>query len=359
MPRSSSQHELGDRAARDERTFDVVLFARALAFVLTLVVVGCGAEPERVVEPEPPRPATLVLAGDGEMWVVDVAAERARHVQVPELSPGDPDHRVVWRSDRFVFWGYATYAVADLGEPLGRIADDTWFFIPSVHRDRVWVTVLDPSSPATVNALKAVREITVDGHVTVPDVEPPGGRWPQGAVTSGLLFYRDRGWSVWDPRTGENVSRLNLGGPLGPTHGDMIASCAAEPCIELWLTDARTGRRRIARAPEGKAFQLWEAAFSPDGRQLAAPVNDASASPSESPADLALIDVGSLETQIVPGSTVSPYYVFTAWSAEGDQVFITGGERFKPRTIVAYRLGHASARALDVKVGDFYDMAAR
>ena len=337
-----------------------MVLAHALAVVLTLVMVaGCGAEAEVAVEPDRPRPAELVLAGDGEMWVVDVAAERARHVRMRELAPGDPDHRVVWRGDRFVFWGYATYTAAEPGEPLERIAGDTWFFIPSAHRDRVWVTVLDPSSPATVNALKAVREIAVDGRVTVPDVEPPGGRWPQGAVTSGLLFYRDRGWSVWDPRTGEDVSRLDLGGPLGPSHGDTIASCAAEPCVELWLTDARTGRQRVAHAPQGKAFQLWAAAFSPDGGRLAAPVNDASASPSDAPADLALVDVRSLEIQIVPGSTVSPYYVFTAWSAEGDQVFITGGERFKPRTIVAYRLGDRTARTLDIEVGDFYDMAAR
>jgi hypothetical protein len=336
-----------------------VVPVRALAFVLSLVGAGCGAEPQGAVETNPPRPPELVLAGDGEMWVVDVPAGRARHVQVGELSPGNPDHRVVRRGDRFVFWGYATYVAAEPGGPLERVADDTWFFIPSAHPDRIWVTVLDPSSPATVNALKAVREITVDGQVTFPDVKPPRGRWPQGAVTSGLLYYRDRGWSVWDPRTGENVSRLDLGGPLGPTHGDTIASCAAEPCVELWLTDARTGQRRIAHAPRGKAFQLSEAAFSPDGRQLAAPVNDASASPSESPADLTLTHVRSLKTQIVPGSTVSPYYVFTAWSAQGDHVFITGGKRFKPRTIVAYRLGQRTARTLDIEVGDFYDMAAR
>ena len=292
------------------------------------------------------------------MWVVDVAAERARHLQVHELSPGDAAHRVVWRGGRFVFWGYATYAAADPAAPLERIADDTWFFIPSAHRDRVWVAVLDPGSPATVNALKGVREITVDGDVTVPDVDPPGGRWPLAAVTAGLLFERDGRWSVWDPRRGETVRRLDLGAALGPTHGDTVASCAADPCAELRLTDARSGRQRIARAPEGKAFQLWNAAFSPDGRRLAAPVTDASASPVESPSDLALVDVRSLESRIVPGSTVSPYYVFTAWSSTGDQVFITGGERFEPRTIVAYRIGDETARPLDVEVGDFYDIAA-
>lgn len=335
------------------------MLVRALASLFVLVVVGCGAQSERVAEPQRPRPSELVLAGDGEMWAVNVAAESARHVKLRELSPGDAAHRVLRRGDRFVFWGYATYAAADLEEPLDRIADDTWFFIPSAHPDRVWVTVLDRSSPATVRALKAVREITVDGQVTVPDAEPPGGHWPQGAVTSGLLFDRDQGWTVWDPRTGEDVSQLKLGGPVGPTHDDTIASCAAEPCVELWLTDARTGQRRIAHAPNGKAFQLWAAEFSPDGHRLAVPVYDAAASPSKLPADLAILDMGSLKTQIVPGSTVSPYYVFTAWSTEGDQVFITGGERFKPRTIIAYRLGDRTARALDIEVGDFYDIAAR
>jgi hypothetical protein len=60
---------------------------------------------------------------------------------------GDPDHRVVWRGDRFVFWGFATYASVQPGKRLKRIADVTWFFIPSAQRDRVWVTVLDPGAP--------------------------------------------------------------------------------------------------------------------------------------------------------------------------------------------------------------------
>jgi hypothetical protein len=161
----------------DERMFGVQR-VRVLALVLIVLAVGCGAEPEVAVEPGRPAAAELVLAGDGELWAVDVAAERARHVEIRELAPGDAEHRVVRRGDRFVFWGYATYAAADPAGPLERIADDTWFFIPSAHPDRVWVTVLDPATPATRHALKAVREITVDGQVRsrTPSLRADGGR---------------------------------------------------------------------------------------------------------------------------------------------------------------------------------------
>lgn len=64
----------------------LVLFAAALAAVLA----GCGAEPQAPAEPRAPRPAELVLAGDGELWTVDVASGRARHRKVEQLTPGDP-----------------------------------------------------------------------------------------------------------------------------------------------------------------------------------------------------------------------------------------------------------------------------
>ena len=58
------------------------------------------------------------------------------------------------------------------------------------------------------------------------------------------------------------------------------------------------------------------------------------------------------------GSRVPPGYTLVAWSASGRDVFITGGERFRARTIAAYRLGVAPARVLRVAVGDFYDIPA-
>jgi hypothetical protein len=60
----------------------------------------------------------------------------------------------------------------------------------------------------------------------------------------------------------------------------------------------------------------------------------------------------------VADSAVPPGYTMARWSRTGSDVFLTGGERFKPRTIVAYAVGDARARRLRVRVGDFYDAAA-
>ena len=72
---------------------------------------------------------------------------------------------------------------------------------------------------------------------------------------------------------------------------------------------------------------------------------------------LALVDVEEGIATMVQGPTLQGY-VFVDWSPSGTTVFITGGDRFKQRTILEYRLGTASARRLPVKVGDFYGMAA-
>jgi hypothetical protein len=123
------------------------------------------------------------------------------------------------------------------------------------------------------------------------------------------------------------------------------------------LTNVRTGVRRDVPAPRGFRFEVWEAAFSPDGRQLAAPVRRRGAG-ERAPRRLALVDLASGTARVVPGSRVPRGYTLVAWSASGRHVFITGGERFGARAISAYRLGTARACALQVAVGDFYDIAA-
>jgi len=191
----------------------------------------------------------------------------------------------------------------------------------------------------------------------VADVRPPGGRWPQRALASGLLLATheaDDMYALWDPGTRKVLRRLprRTIGDLGPAHGDVLASCPA-PCGALRLTNVRTGARRDLPAPRGFRFEVGEAAFSPDGRQLAAPVRQRGAG-ERAPRQLALVDPASGATRVVPGSRVARGYTLVAWSASGRHVFITGGAR----TITAYRLGTARARALHVAVGDFYDIAA-
>ena len=99
------------------------------------------------LNPSPsPHPAAadvrLFLAGDGKLWAVDVATERARHFDMPVLAPRDPPHRIVHRAGKLVVWGYDTM-VLDPGSELVRsvLASDSSIFIPSASQDSVWVGI--------------------------------------------------------------------------------------------------------------------------------------------------------------------------------------------------------------------------
>ena len=85
-------------------------------------------------------------------------------------------HRVVRRGDQFVVFGFATYTMRDGDAPLETFAAQSWFFIPSADDDRVWLAFLAPGQPRTSVLLAAIREVSVDGRVTVPDAPPPGAR---------------------------------------------------------------------------------------------------------------------------------------------------------------------------------------
>ena len=330
------------------------------AAVLALGALGCG-ESDRESRADD-RP-TLFLAGDGEMWVVNPIDETSQRIRLPELSPGDPPHKVVVRGDRLVFWGSNTAWAADADSPqrpLDAISKEAWIWIPSAHPSRIWIGSLDPvhGGPRS-RALGAVREIDANGTTTFGDVKPPEGAWPALALDSGLVFTPPEGIELWDPRTQNVVRRLSNSaiGDLGPAHDDLVASCTAN-CRRLILTDFPTGIQDRIVAPDDQAFEVWNAAFSPSGDQLAVPVRELK-SGWPAPRRLALIDLSAHLVSVVEGSEVDGGYTFVVWSKQGDEVFMTGGERFERREIVGYQIGASTARAIDVKVGDFYDAAAR
>src|SRR5919106_562750 len=335
----------------------------AVAALLALAG-GCGGDPEDEGRSASGESLRLFLAGDGELWAVDVSEERVRHVELPELSPGDPPHRIVRRGDRLVLWGYTTYALdPGLEDGLRTIARDSWIFIPSAHENRVWVGFLDPESPETERALRALREVTADGEVTVPDVRPPGGAWPELALDAGLLFYAEHSEEghlieVWDPEAQRVVDRFSDAeiGNLGPAHGDVLASCL-EPCDELRLTDVTEDTARSMPAPSGLVFDVWEAEFSPGGELIAVPAH--TRGDGDGDRQLALVDIAAGAATIIEGSTVPDGYNLVAWSASGQYVFLTGEEAFRDRVIVGYRLGDASAERLAVDVGAFFGMVAQ
>lgn len=335
------------------------------SFVLSLVLLafaGCdGAERESPASSVgSPHEPTLFLAGDGELTVVDVDARRAEVRPLPELAPGDPPYRIVRRGNELVLWG-GTRALAgdtyvldpDLRSPPRKLGD-SWFFIPSAKPDRVWLAVRDPTSPETVHAPAALREVSVDGRVTFPDVSLPGGRYPLAAVGDDLVFEDGRGGlELWNPGTDEFTRRLP-GASLGPSHGDLLAWCEREGRF-LHVTDVGSGRDQTVAPPQGfVAFDCWSGAFSPDGMSLAVP---ARAGGHEADRSLALVDLASGAVRAVEGSTVDPVYIFVAWSSGGDRVFVSGARGDEWR-LLQYRLGEPRAVPLPVEVRDHYGMAA-
>ncbi|HEV2755309.1 MAG TPA: hypothetical protein VG318_05985 [Actinomycetota bacterium] len=328
----------------------VVTFAAAVA-VLTSRGFGDGAPaPSPSARTEGPR---LYLAGDGEVWMVNLDGH-VKHLRTPQLGPGDPPHRIVARGPRLVAWGYETYSVdPKLKRPPSVLVDDSFFFLPSANRNRVWVAIPDDEREDE-GIVATVHEITSGGKRTSRDVRPPGGRWPEAAVDDGLLFHRKGDVVVWDPVKRRVVHRL-AGGDLGPTHGNRLASCDFG-CRKLRLVNVASGRTIFVEPPEGfVSFRAWDAAFSRDGRTLGVPVRERGNAGSVS---LALVDVDSGVATAVPGTSTEMAYNFVAWDAAGEHVFFTGTDAAGGRTIFVHRIGARDADLLDVDVGSFYDAAA-
>jgi hypothetical protein len=307
-----------------------------------------------VTKPGEPR---LVLAGAGELWVVDVAGGTVRHRRLPQRSGGDPPYWIVRRGDKLVLWSYQTLTLDPSGtaQP-STLVRDSWMFIPSAAPDRVWVGILDPKSPETERRLAAVREVAVDGRVTVGDVPPPGGRWPVAATSSALAFQshgsgqRGDQLELWNPLTGKVLRRLPGEFPVA-SHGDLLAWCR-HSCARLHVTNVATGKELQVRPPAGATgFAPEKGVFSPDGKLLAVPVGTGPTW------QLAVVDVGAGTATRITGAAVQEDSIFVDWSASGEAVFLAGGRRGDQRIFV-YRLGTASARRLSVKVGDFFGMAA-
>jgi len=322
------------------------------------------------MDSNPARPraeeATLFLAGNSEIWVVDVDKEQVEHLRVPDLGAGDPPHLIESIGDHLALWNYdvTSVPVANPAAPPETIADDGWIFIPAADPSHIWVGFLDADRPRAERALGELREIDGQGNVITSGIEPPGGAWPEVALARGFLFWANDGairlWDLEQRRTVRTYQREEIGDIPGPVTGDLLASCIGG-CKELILTDFETGDQRRIPAPTGRAFMAREAAFSPDGETLAVPVTEATGDAGSlyrNPRELGLLSVDTGEIEIVSGSRVQPGYLFTDWMRGGGEVYMTGGGAGTRREIISHRLGEDRARRLAVDVGDFYDVAA-
>jgi hypothetical protein len=353
--------DVRQRAARRARRRRVG--AGVLGVTVAIAVIA-GAWSLAVREGERPTPPTtpvtaapteqLFLAGDGEAWVVDPGSGTSRHLSMPELPPGDAPYRVARRGGELVAWAYRTLVLRpDAGFAADVLVPDSLFFIPSSEPGRVWVGIADESQDD--GRLTSVREVSIDGRVTVPDTRPPGGAWPVAAVDGDLVFQRADELLVWDPSTGREVDRLPGELPVA-WDGSLLAWCDGT-CRSLNVKDLDSGEVLTVDPPTGATgFEALTGAFSPDRRTLAVAV--CLGHGADADRQLALIDVRSGRITLIDGATVPTPYVFVDWAPSGDSVFITGGQLAGPRPIVEYRLGDDTAHVLDVSVGDFYGVAA-
>jgi hypothetical protein len=339
------------------------LLAGLIAFAS---LAGCGGDLAAKDEAEP-EGSTLFLAAPERLWTVNSATAEVTSFEVPQIGIGDPPHLITSRADRLIAWGYDTWSIdaEEPGRPPERIASDSWIYIPAADPGRVWVGYLDAESPPGARGLGELREIGADGTVYTEGVAPPDDAWPYAEAASGLLFHLGgQGIAVFDPDTKRTVRELPSQeiGDMGPVTGDLLAHCPYE-CAELSLTDVGTGEEVLrVPAPEGNVFEVWSGEFSPSGDLLAVPVRERGSSVG-GPRSLALVDRAGTLT-LVAGSEVPGGYTFVPWSADGAEVFITGGGVAPdgepvPPVIRAYRIGDEAARALDVDVDRFYDAAAR
>lgn len=323
-----------------------------------ILAVGCGGdEPGGKSGGESTK---LYLAGQGEVWVVDVPSGTTRRVHAP-VGGGDYPHFIAPAGDRFVVWDgrAASLPLADPDAHPRKIARGGWIFIPALRRDAIWIAYL-ARGPSRSGAIVRLREIDGEGRTlerTGPT--PREGAWPFADVGGGLVFTDGAGGVLWDPRRQRIVRRFPGGryGEIGAGGPDELASCL-DRCRTLGLIDTDDGSRRLVGAPPGTRLVANEATFSPDGTQLAVPLlrsGDYRAFYKHG-RRLAIVDVATGEIRVVPGSSVDPGYTFTAWSADGERAFLTGGERH--REIVTVKSDGGRAEGIDAAVGSFYDLFA-
>lgn len=307
--------------------------------------------------------------GFGVLTEVDIDTHSVLFHDLPELAPGDPLYKLISRGDVLVFYGQtdsgpAAFAIdPDSPTTPTLIDDEAWFFVPSAVEDRVWIAVLDPSSPETVRALKAVREITVEGSVTSPDISPPDGRWPVAAVDDGLVFQGDDVLEIWDPETLEFVETLPGPFPVAVWRNRIVA-CGLQ-CDQLELVDLDAGSRRSIGLPEGVAsVEGYGGAFSPDGRYVAVP-GFLTEGPLTLETELAvvLVDFDTGEVSVIPGTLTQNRFTFPfmAWGSEGEWLVMgpfnvdeAGAD------LRVFRPGDASAYRVPTRVeNEYFGMAAR
>lgn len=149
---------------------------------------------------------------------------------------GTRPYRIVRRAEHLVLTGRNgdTYVARLDALESPRWLGQSPYFLPSAHPGRVWL-VTGSASTAAVNS---VREVTVDGRITVAAANVPNGMIPVAADAGGLVLEGGDQLQVWDPRS--DRTRTAVPGSYLAASGDTLAWCRDPSCLVI-------GRRPVVR----------------------------------------------------------------------------------------------------------------
>src|SRR3954453_6590316 len=110
---------------------------------------------------------SLYLAGrePGTLIHVDTATGAVTtKTGVREMGGGDPPYMVAFTGGRLVTFALGRTSSLTSGLPREKSLGEAWFFVPPATPGRVWNLLLTPGSNVS---FRGVREVAVDGHITV------------------------------------------------------------------------------------------------------------------------------------------------------------------------------------------------
>lgn len=286
---------------------------------------------------ERPEGTLVFVLRSSRLGAIDVASGRTIFRRVPALAACGPELHVTGR--HVVFAGVRRGRTMVYSAPVSLERPPTRLgaahaFVPSATEGRVWLAGVDCSRRAMVG----VREMTVDGQITVSsDRRVPKG-WIAGATERGLLVQRRHQLAVWDPRARGGARRLALEA-VGDVHANRLIGCPRSRCRKLVLVDAALGSTVPARPQPPYRLDLG-AEFSPDGSLVATPAV------ANRRWSVALVNTRTGRTRIVPGSRTGTAYPTLSWAhSSGWLFFRAGGGRIR-----AYRPGTRRAIELPVRL---------